>query len=367
MFWPWRENKKSGQCHTSLIPSERSSMVEKTITTRIEIRDLIKELVIGINYPSSDDIIDGLIDIINKVSDYHEEGQTLYPEVLVVNNLTYFNTFLNHRVKLVEKELKRADFSQCIKMCAPLAVSGWNIYVALLEGGKIEYGLLTSEMATLSLDLYEQTMNVGVPEINALYIRNAGNKVVEVRTVQIKLMISLNLNDGVYSLDQTVDDLVQIILDNDNKKSLEKINFLNKIIRQALNEGHGNLIAVSEPGQEAINSVLSNFHGGITLETPINLSELANDCMLFQTEEASLKLSSYAGLLQSMLNFDGITLFSNDGKIIGYHYIVNNENVAEENIEGGSRSRAYSALCSIDGLKACFMKSQDGKIKFKIK
>lgn len=340
------------------------SMVEKVITTRVEIRDLIKELVISINYPSSDEIIDGLIDLINKVSDYHEEGQALYPDVLVVNNSAYFNTFLNHRIKLVEKSLKRADFSQCIKMCAPLAVGGWNIYVTLLEDGKIEYGLLTSEMATLSLGLYEQTMNVGVPEVNAIYIRNAGNKVVEVRTVQTKILISLNLNEGGYSLDKTVYDLVQIILANDNAKNPEKINFLNKIIRQALNEGHGNLIAVSERGQGTINSVLANFHGGITLETPIDLSKLANDCLLFHTEEASLKLSSYAGLLQSMLNFDGITLFSSDGKIIGYHYIVNNDKVAEENIEGGARTRAFSALCGLEGLIACFMKSQDGKIKF---
>lgn len=352
---------------TFLIFLERSNMVEKVITTRVEIRDLIKELVIEIDYPVSDEIIDGLIDIINKVSDYHEEGQALYPGVLVVKNIAYFNTFLNHRIKLVEKDLKRADFSQCIKMCAPLAVGGWNIYVALLEEGKIEYGLLTSEMATLSLDLYEQTMNVGVPEVNAIYIRNVGNKEVEVRTVQTKILISLNLNGVGYSLDQTVDELVQIILDNDIEKNPEKINYLNKIIRQALNEGHGNLIAVSEPGQDAINSVLGNFHGGITFETPINLSELADECMLFHTEEASLKLRSYAGLLQSMLNFDGITLFSNDGKIIGYHYIVNNDKVAEENIEGGARTRAFSALCGIEGLRACFMKSQDGKIKFNSK
>ena len=94
------------------------------------------------------------------------------------------------------------------------------------------------------------------------------------------------------------------------------------------------------------------------------MSKLANDCLLFHTEEASLKLSSYAGLLQSMLNFDGITLFSSDGKIIGYHYIVNNDKVAEENIEGGARTRAFSALCGLEGLIACFMKSQDGKIKF---
>ena len=61
-------------------------MVEKLITTRTEIRNLIIELVDSIGYPQSDDIIDGLMDIINKLSDYHEEGQVLYPEVLVIKD-----------------------------------------------------------------------------------------------------------------------------------------------------------------------------------------------------------------------------------------------------------------------------------------
>lgn len=342
-------------------------MIEKILSKRTEIRELVTELVSDIDYPHSEDIINGLLDVINKLSDYHEEGQALFPEVLIVKDRSYFNTFLNHRVKLVEKELKRADFSQCIKMSAPLAVEGWTIYLVLLDDNKIEYGLLTSEITALSLGLYEQTMNMGAPEVNAIYVRNAGNKVVEVRTVQTKLLISLNLNEENSSLDLIVNELTAIILSNSANNTTENRNYISKIVHQALNEGHGNLIAIIESTPETITSVIGNFHGGITLEKPIDLSQLANDCLVLHTEEASLSLGAYAKLLQSMLNFDGITLFSNDGKIIGYHYIVNNENVAEENIEGGSRSRAYSALCSIDGLKACFMKSQDGKIKFKIK
>lgn len=340
-------------------------MTEKYISSRTKISDAVTELVDSIGYPHSDDIINGLLDIINKLSDYHEEGQALYPEVLVVSNLEYFNTFVNRRVKLVEKSLYASDFSQCVKICAPLAVDGWNIYIAILSDNKIEYGLLTSEMTALSLDLYEQTMNMGVPEVNAIYLRNAGNKVVEVRTVQTKLVVSLNLNKETESLDQTVENLAQSILPSGIMNHIEKRNYLKKVIRKALNEGHGNLIAVAESKPEIIEAVLSNFHGGITLEHPIDLSQLASDCLSQRTEESSLALSSFASLLQSMLNFDGITLFGNDGRIIGYHYIVNNAKVAEENIEGGARTRAFSALCSIDGIIACFMKSQDGRIKYK--
>lgn len=340
-------------------------MIEKLITSRSEVSSFITKQVKDIGYPCSEEIINGLLDIINKLADYHEEGQALYPEVLVVRDLSYFNTFVNRRIKLLEKQLTRGDFSQCVKMCAPLAVNGWNIYLVLFEDNRIEYGLLTSEITALSLDLYEQTMNMEVPEINAIFFRNAGDKVVEVRTVQTQLFVCLNMNEVNDSLDQTVDQLVHTIFPEGIDNHTVKINYLKKVIRQALNEGHGNLIAVVESNPDVIQTVVNHFHGGITLENPIDLSQLANDCFVFHTEEASLTLNSYASLLQSMLNFDGITLFSDNGRIIGYHYIVNNDKVAEENIEGGARSRAFGALSRIDGLKACFMKSQDGRIRFK--
>lgn len=65
-----------------------------------------------------------------------------------------------------------------------------------------------------------------------------------------------------------------------------------------------------------------------------------------------------------MLNFDGITLFSTTGTILGYHFIVDNKIDGENQIVGGSRSRAFEALTHINGISACFMKSQDGNVKY---
>ena len=335
------------------------------ISLRPVAQDSISKILIQIGYPNDGEIVEGIIDMVNMLSDYHEEGQPLYPDVLIANDSSFFNTFINHRVKLAEKSFNKNDFSQCIKMCAPLAVDGWSIYILLLENRNIEYGVLTSEITTLSLDLYAQTMSNGVPDVNALFLRNVGNKTVEVRDVQNQMLVSLSLKQDYISLDSVLEDLVGTILPKETLYFIEKSNFLVKSIRQALNEGHGNLIAVSDNNPDIIKSVTDNFHGGVLLEKDaINLDVIANDCMRLHTEEASKKLSSYTKLMQSMLNFDGITLFDNNGSIIGYHFIVNNDKVTDENIEGGSRTRAYLALCKIDGLKACFMRSQDGKINY---
>ena len=163
-------------------------------------------------------------------------------------------------------------------------------------------------------------------------------------------------------MEETIKELVNNILSEDGDLLREARNYLANTIQKALNEGHGNLIAVIQEDDEVIKQALSNLHGGILLDVPIDLKNLTLDYMKFQNEESSIKLRSYADLMKSMLNFDGITLFSNQGKILGYHFIVNNNLVTDERVQGGSRTRAYYALCNLECIKACFMKSQDGKV-----
>ena len=335
------------------------------LSQREEIESALNDLLVSMNYPNSDDIRNGLLDVIGMVSDYHEEGEALFPDILLVNSDSYFKTFNSHRIRLSKNEIKRHEFSQSIKMCAPLAVDGWSIYIIVLEqDNTIEYGVLTTELKVLSLDLYEQTMDSGTPEINALFLRNVGNKVVEIRDVQHQLLVMLNLSEDYTSMGKNIKLLVDNILTDDDQKLREIKNFLAKTIQNALNEGHGNLIAVVKDEENVINSTLQNLHGGIMLETPLDIKDLAFDYQKFKTEESSVKLRSYANLMQSMLNFDGITLFSDNGKVLGYHFIVNNNAVTDEDVVGGSRTRAFLALSKLDCIKACFMKSQDGKVKF---
>lgn len=339
-------------------------MQTKYLTQRIEIEDEIDEMLTSMSYPNTDDIRNGILDMINMISDYHEEGTPLYPNVIITDSESYFKTFNSNRTRIAKNELKRHEFSQSIKMCAPLAVDGWSIYIIIsVKNNFIEYGVLTTEIQILSLDLYEQTMESAIPEINSLFIRNVGNKVVEVRNVQQQMLVALNLSDEYLPMDDSIRKLTDSILtDDDNLR--EARNYLSKTILQALNEGHGSLIAVVHDDGKVINEVLGNLHGGILLDDSIDIKGLISDYRKYQTEESSAKLRSYAGLMQSMLNFDGITLFSDNGKVLGYHFIVNNNAVTDEHVQGGSRTRAFLALCSLACIKACFIKSQDGKVKF---
>ena len=44
----------------------------------------------------------GLLEIINLISDYHEEGKSLFPEVLITNNFNFLKTISNREVVVKE-------------------------------------------------------------------------------------------------------------------------------------------------------------------------------------------------------------------------------------------------------------------------
>lgn len=51
-----------------------------------------------------------------------------------------------------------------------------------------------------------------------------------------------------------------------------------------------------------------------------------------------------------MLNHDGICLFTNDGILVGYHLIVDNKTMKENQIVGGARTKAFKKLVSEDAI-----------------
>lgn len=68
-----------------------------------------------------------------------------------------------------------------------------------------------------------------------------------------------------------------------------------------------------------------------------------------------------------MLNSDGIMLFDNNARLLGYNCFINISAKASEAV-GGARRRAYAALKEAVGKKgitAAFMQSQDGWTEFK--
>lgn len=314
---------------------------------------------------SNDIISKGILEIINSISDYYEEGVHLYPEIIITNDIDILENTIPSRQFVIKKtELSIDGFKDAIKLCAPLAIDGWIIFIEVSDENSMRFGLITSEISETSLSLYSQTVEnqEAVKGVNIAYLRNLGKKTVELIGYKKNLIVSLTLDDYDSILNNEIRQLSQIISNSCGEDHKAKIaTYFEKIISNAIKEGHGNLIGVIEDDEAIIEELKLNLKDGIYFEKPIDIQQLIVNISQNKDEESSIVLRQYASILTSMLNHDGITILTNKAQILGYHLFVTND--SSQSVVGGARTRAYNAMCKLK-LKACFYKSQDGNVKY---
>ena len=306
----------------------------------------------------------GILKIINLISDYHEEGIALYPEVIITNDFGFFKSIPNHEIIIKESFLEISEFKNVIKLCAPLAIGNWIIFIEI-KNGKIKYGLINAEMSETSPSIYQQTvgdMSVKMENTTVAYIRNVGSKTVELVGLKKRLIVSLTLDD---ILEVSNDDILNIsneICKNcSNDFRIPITTFLNKTINQAVKNGHGNLIGIVEDNLEKITSIKKIISDGIYLDSPIDIADFVVFTERERTNESSVSLNAHSDVVKAMLNHDGITIITNTAKVIAYHVFI--QNILEEKLVGGARTRAFQSMVNSSVFEACFYKSQDGNSK----
>ena len=197
------------------------------------------------------------------------------------------------------------------------------------------------------------------------YIRNIGNKVVELNSISNHCVIALNLNSYETKMEEELEKLANVILKDIAKDFPIKeasITYIKDMFIEALNHGHGNLIAVTDNIEQI--KAEEHLRGGIFLSDKIDFIKLLFDNIQQKSDQTATTLNAFTQLAISMLNFDGITIFNSNGCVVGYHFIVDNSAVVDKTIVGGARTRAFEALTQTNGIIACLMKSQDGNIKY---
>ncbi|WP_242929052.1 hypothetical protein [Pontibacter vulgaris] len=310
----------------------------------------------------------GVLEIINLISDYHEEGNVLFPEVLITNNLNSFETIPIRELIISERELALNEFRNAIKLCAPLAINSWIIFIEIKDA-RIKFGIISAEISEASPLMYSQTFNeLKVANIKTaiIYLRSIGQKKVEVSGLKERLIISLPFNDiNSLKLNET-SQLSQCIASRCDKKLKPIIaTFFEKYIDEALKTGHGNLIGIIEDSNKVIQNlkVKIKSNGGIYLIHPIDFQMLIAESTSKRSKEAAINLKAYTSVLISMLNYDGITIISNKARIIGYHILIESFILENDDLSGGSRMKAFISMQNSGLFKFCLYKSQDGGIK----
>lgn len=317
-------------------------------------------------FPSLPQLKEGIVELINLTADYQEEGQKLYPEILIVTDWDYFKSISNREIIVSIAEISTSEFSKILKLCAPLAVGNWNIVIEV-KGSQLKYGLIDAEIIETSPSLYEQTVGrLGIvqEDYSLAYIRNIGSKTVELIGQKSRLVVSLDLTELNLEESNDVQNIGEQIACNCDTEIKETINtFINKTLNEAIRIGHGNLIAIIDDNEEMIASLKEKFNDCIYLGKPIDFQEFIKNCEVEKSNDTSVNLLSHSKILISMLNHDGITIMTNTAKVIGYHMFIPKID-GEIDINGGARTRAFQSMINSKHFSACLYKSQDGKSKY---
>jgi len=341
-----------------------------TSTLRGTIKDQIGSFLFQERFATNEPMTQaGLLNVINLISDYKEEGKALYPEVLVTNDLDLLRSIPAHKIFVGQHSASEDNFKKIIKSCAPLSSSEWVIFIEIKEG-QLRYGVMCAEITETTPSLYDQTvgeLKLDIPGCTVAYVRPIGAKSVELKGLRSSITVSLSLDDpSQLSANETTALCKHICYRLPDELKQTAINYFDKILTSGLKDGHGNLIGVIDNTPEALRLLQTEVPDGIFLPIPIDMCSFLTDHEAEKSSQSTTILRQHALIVKAMINNDGIAIFTSDGKLIGYHFILNKMFLTQEQLQqinGGARTRTYYNMIESKVFTYCFIKSQDGPVK----
>tara|TARA_B100001059_G_scaffold114778_1_gene115066 strand:- start:7974 stop:8996 length:1023 start_codon:yes stop_codon:yes gene_type:complete len=302
-----------------------------------------------------------LVELIVMLAHYREEGVSLFPKVYLTNDKYTLTAMLpdGEVLKIGTSNPNVAGIKNAVKKCAPLATNGWLIYIEP-SGESLEYGVFKGSGNPISV-LVDDVLMTESENILVVKASQIANDCVEIRSNrggQHFIFLNHRKDDSPPPL-QYLGQLIASITEKTPEENKEPtISFLNRLFISALRESHGCIIAVTNMAKPP--KFLSD--DGVILEDPIDFSNLVLDLKKERIDPNHLESKGH--LLTGMLNSDGIVLFDNKGRLLGYNCFVKVSN--KTNLIGGARKRAFASMKSKigRGLLATFIQSQDGWTDF---
>lgn len=350
--------------------------MERIITYRHSVRGALDEFIESTKFKHFLRS-DALIEIAASVAQHHEEGVAIYPEVFICADTTAFSKHSpDGQVYFVgESSDICAGVTAAMKKCAPLTSRDWDIIVEVNSNDHCRFGVFRSSSVPTSLGLeatYFDTSEVELPA--AIYVTCPRPSVVIFKSDCGKSVTVCFGHKEIApeNLIPPAELLAESILDQVSDQNLKHAThtFLVKVLRHALRACHGTLICVVDRKWANKDTMPKLLIDGVKLNPHIDFpSAIATLRSSSGNLESACSPLSYYDLLRGMLSFDGITVFSNDGRVISYNTFVHSPSPKGKRRDElqGARKRAYSVLEQHLGktVLAAFYQSQDGATAFK--
>ncbi len=322
----------------------------------------------GEEFPDmTSDQLQKIINSFYRLSFYEEEGVKIRPSIFITSNISALVKNVPNCYRLsIRKDEDDSSFNQRLKALLCFCKNDWHLYINYDKEGGVEYGLvkLLSSIKDVSLNRlifkseYTETLAQKTRLININVV--SGGMIILTGIKGNKTSICFNLNSQVeYEWDRKIQHFVEACVSKVKTKSLRKLQDIKNIfynIFQKLFKGlHGTICLIVDKDFVDKKGV---FQDGTWLKEPIDFAKLFVQSKNFN----EFKLSSYADIIQTMLNYDGITIIDNAGRIRAYNIFIESDQKLNKKVVGGARRRASETLLNMKSRKivGVYFQSQDG-------
>lgn len=341
-------------------------------------KSLIGAIVDFVQDAGFHDQVNLIVELVYELAAYREEDVPFFPTVYLVKRTNEADTLSiiapgSERINLRNVDLSKSSGARILKDCAALADGGWSIFVDVTES-IARYGIFRSEVLPISLSSSDRMADPNSVSGSALLIQNCARNCVELiasdgKRLEFGLTANRPAEESVTDSFYALCAAVTCSVSERNRDSARA--YLKRLIVQICQRCHGTMIAVLKKGES---KVPDSFSDGVVLEEPVDLLGAFQE-LTSESKAATLAmLSARESVLRGMIQSDGITVLSTDGRVLAYRVFVKpNEDermgMAGIDLRGGARSRAFELLkLRLGGTISCaFFRSQDGETKCVVK
>ena len=316
--------------------------------------------------------IDLFLGMFYQLANYEEEGQKIKPTILITSNINSIVKNVPKSKKIIfYEDTDTVNFRARIKALMCFCKRDWNIYINFGENA-IEYGIiktLTSlKEKTLLQVLHEkETLDTIAKKTNLVIINVFGGgvcKLIGAKGNECSVCFNLN-SQSEYNWDTEISEFVEACVSKvkTTKRKLQDIkNLLGNIFHSVLKGLHGTICMVVD---KEFKDKPGYFQDGTWLKEPIEFIKLFLRSSTFDENI----LRSYADVLRTMLDFDGITIIDNAGRIRAYNVFIESTQDTNKKVVGGARRRAAYSILQNKNKKiiGVYFQSQDGDNFYKEK
>ncbi len=317
-------------------------------------------------YPSMPEkLITNIISNFYKFCSYEEEGQKIKPRMLFLNNIDIVSKNIPnfYKVQLFCDE-DESMFNSRLKASIVFCQNDWCAYVEIKDN-KYIYGICkvmsSIKEKSLSQLLFETPAITTNEKLNLIYLDTLSSYAISLRGAKGgDIIVNFSINDSNFLNRESV---IKCFVNSSfsklktTKTKLNEIKIMfENILRRAINDIHGAICVVVDKDYKD----KGFFADGIWLEEPIEFSK----SFLMSKSYSEAKLTNIAELFISMLNYDGITIVDNMGRIRAYNVFIKPDKFSKKAITGGARKRAAYAIINSGTRKivGVYFHSQEGEI-----